>query len=314
MRKAIVVLLVLLLAWTVVGCNASNEHDPNNKAPYLAEECSSERPDTLTYAVLTPEHADREAIESFNKLHTDVQIVVKEYPDAESRKRLLTEILAGQIPDIIDLQSGEGMNSFQLPYRQLAQKGYLEDLWPFIENDSDLGRDKVLEAPLRAAEVEGGLYMIFGSVSISTLVGDANIVGDRRSWSLAELQSAYSTMPEGSSVLEYVYRKSDIFSHILPMSLDSYIDWDTGQCSFDNENFRSIMEFINSFPSEVEWISDEAVNTEISYRQQNGLQMLSSVTIDSVGRMVFVDAQYGGNAAFVGYPMEDGSTGRHPAV
>ena len=32
-----------------------------------------------------------------------------------------------------------------MPYRQLAQKGYLEDLWPYIENDPELGRGAVME-------------------------------------------------------------------------------------------------------------------------------------------------------------------------
>ena len=34
----------------------------------------------------------------------------------------------------------------------------------------DLGRDGVLEAPLKAAEVNGGLYAAFGAVSVDTLV------------------------------------------------------------------------------------------------------------------------------------------------
>lgn len=309
MRKPIAVLLAVLLAWLAVGCHADDNRDQEREFLSLEEERSSEETEILTYAVLTPEHANREAIESFNRTHADVQIVVKEYSDAESRKRLLTEILAGQIPDIIDLYAGEGWNSFQLPYQRLAQKGYLEDLWPFIENDPSLGRDRLLEAPLRAAEVDGGLYMIFGAVSISTLAGDVNVVGNRRSWSLAELQNAYSAMPEGSTVLEYVCRKSDVLSYILPMSLDSFIDWNTGQCSFDSKDFRSIMEFVNSFPLEVDWSSNESVNAEISYRRQNGLQMLSSEIIDSVGRIAFINAQYRGNASFVGYPTEDGRAG-----
>ncbi len=302
-------LAALLLAWLAVGCHAGDNRDQDSGDPSLEEERSPGETEILTYAVLTPEHADRKAVESFNSSHTDVQIVVKEYSDAESRKRLLTEILSGQIPDIMDLHSGEGWHSFQLPYRQLAQKGYLEDLWPFIENDPNLGRDRILEAPLRAAEVDGGLYMVFDSVSINTLAGDANTVGDRQSWTLAELQTAYSAMPEGSTVLAYICRKIDVASCILPMSLDSFVDWNTGKCSFDSESFRSILEFINNFPSEVDWSSDEAINAEISWRRQNGLQMLSSETIDSLDRMVFINAQYGGNASFVGYPMEDGNAG-----
>ena len=87
------------------------------------------------------------------------------------KERLLTEIGAGKIPDIIDLGRGSSYYISVLPYESLVHKGILEDLWPYIENDPELGREGVLEAPLKAAEVDGGLYTIFSKVGINTLVG-----------------------------------------------------------------------------------------------------------------------------------------------
>ena len=57
----------------------------------------------------------------------------------------------------------------------MALRGYLEDLWPYIENDPDLGREGVMEAPLKAAEVDGKLYTVFESVCINTLVGPISV-------------------------------------------------------------------------------------------------------------------------------------------
>ena len=63
----------------------------------------------LVYASLSGDYVYGESVEQFNKTHTDVQIEVRDYSDEGGLSRLTTEILAGKIPDIIDLQ--------QMPYR-----------------------------------------------------------------------------------------------------------------------------------------------------------------------------------------------------
>lgn len=270
----------------------------------------------LVYANLNPQGVDRWAVRRFNSTHKDVQIEVRNYTDGGERngkhgaELLLTEIMAGKVPDIIDLGSDWG-GAGQLPYRQMALKGYLEDLWPYIKNDPDLGREKVLEAPLRAAEVHGGLYMVFEDVTVNTLVGSADVVGDRTSWSLEELLDIYAAMPENSTVLPYVYCKSDVFYYMLGMSLESYVNWETGECSFDGEKFRNILSFINEnspMAAELDAASEE-LNEEIAKRQQSGreLVMLQLITDPSCVRLL--DVQCGGQAAFIGYPVEDGSVG-----
>ena len=78
-------------------------------------------------------------------------------------------MIAGKGPDIIDMGFNRDALTTLLPYQRMARGGYLEDLWPYIENDPELGRDALLEPPLKAAEVEGGLYIAFPSVMINTL-------------------------------------------------------------------------------------------------------------------------------------------------
>ena len=64
---------------------------------------------TLIYANLTEGGVDRGAVSRFNESHQDVQIEVRDYFDdgdssgRSGKERLLTEIGAGKIPDIIDL-------------------------------------------------------------------------------------------------------------------------------------------------------------------------------------------------------------------
>ena len=266
---------------------------------------------TLIYANLTKNNVDLAAVDRFNRTHKDVRIEVRDYLDEDGisgQDRLMTEMAAGKIPDIIDL--GHGSSSCLLPYQVLARKGYLEDLWPYIENDPDLGREGVLEAPLKAAEVDGGLYVLFDEVYISTLIGAESVVGDRMSWTLAELQEAFAAMPEESTILPYNFDKLDTFVYMMCMILDSYVDWENGQCSFDCENFREALQFVNGFPDEVLY-TEEGASRELLDRMRCGKQMLWAYPLYNVMDIQLISALIanGGQVSFVGYPTADGSIG-----
>ena len=60
-------------------------------------------------------------------------------------QKLNTEIVAGMVPDILCTDG--------IPLKQYAAKGVLEDLWPFIDNDPELGRDKLMVKPDRKSVV-----------------------------------------------------------------------------------------------------------------------------------------------------------------
>ena len=302
--KSFALLLILALSLTLTACSAGGQGD------------SAEEITTLIYANLTEGGVDRGAVEKFNRTHTDVQIEVRDYFDEEGsdgKERLFTEIAAGKMPDIIDM--GNSLTrSHRLPYQMMVHKGLLENLWPYIENDPELGRESVVEAPLKAAEVNGGLYVAFNCVSMLSLAGAESMVGNRYSWTLEELQEAFVAMPEGSTVLEYFLSKEGMFYSLFGMSIDSYVDWKTGECSFTGEGFKSMLEFLYHLPdeSEVGVINDYVdVNEEATSRLMHGYQMLGTICIAWPAEIQFFDAYYGlgGRAAFVGFPMEDGEVG-----
>ena len=274
----------------------------------------------LIYANLRESGSNREAIDEFNRTHEDVQIEVRDYLEAEGngdRSRLLAEIISGKGPDIIDMGFTVDSLTTLLPYQRMARGGYLEDLWPYIENDPELGRGALLEPPLKAAEISGGLYIAFPSVRINTLVGAESIVGDRTSWTLEELREAFASMPPDSTVLSNAFSRRDAFVYIASMCLDDYVDWDAGTCSFDCENFRTLIEFVGSFPTHsifdqiscTDYEALMAVNRDLAERLYGGRQMLSTQAIGRLQDVQHLDSIFDGKAAFVGYPVEDGSVG-----
>lgn len=300
------ILLVLALSVGCTACSAGGTPAPGSTP---GAELDSSAKEILIYANLNPSDQARDEIENFNKTHDTVQIEVRDYSGEEGRKRLMVEIAAGRIPDILDMRGSEGW----MPYRQLATAGYLENLWTYIENDPELGREGILEAPLKAAEVDGGLYMAFDSVVIYTLIGAKQVVGDRISWSLADLQEAFSTMPEDASITEYGYDKDSMFHYVISGCLDSCIDWETCECFFNNANFRSVLEFLNLFPLETEPMSGDIVKdtNERTWHLMSGRQMLINIYIQNLGAINLNEFFLGGPVSFVGYPVEDGSVGSY---
>ncbi len=321
-------LLLLICALVLSACG-------ENQRPLEAEE------GVLTYAALNPVTSEvQKSVDRFNENHTDVQIEIRDYSDEGGLDRLRTELVLGKVPDIMEMHylgtspSRTGKNNdtiktgntrtwkftgsstlerpkdeYWMPYQQMAQKGYLEDLWPYIENDPELGRDGVLMPPLKAAEVDGGLYLLFMDVRINTVMGPESLVGNRYSWTLEELLETFSTMREDSTILQYNATKHDVFYDLLCFSLGKYVDRTTGACLFDSEGFRDLVAFLECFPNESDFELPEKVAEERMERVRTRKQMLEVTQLAWPENMLCRDGFWGERTAFPGYPTTDGSSG-----
>lgn len=309
----------LLTAIVLTACGAGGE----NPSPEPEE-------NVLIYAALNPVAGEiSQNIKRFNLVHEDVQIEIRDYSDENGIQRLLTELALGQVPDIMEMhrlgtgkardESGADApyldrpaGEYWMPYRQMAQRGYLEDLWPYIEKDPELGREGVLEAPLKAAEVNGGLYMFFSEVSITTMIGPERVVGDRSGWTFDEMLETFSTMPEDSTILRFHINRRKVFDLLCMPLLDQYVNWETGENTFDSQGFRDMMQFLEAFPEEFEtFLSQEGVNAELVERIVTGHQMLDVILIAALWYMPALETYFGEPAVCIGYPTADGSLGSY---
>ena len=98
----------------------------------------------LTYAALNkPSKEVLSSIKDFNEKHPDTPIEILDYSDEFGLERLRTELALGRVPDIIEMyRAGKGDDrvslskiyeerpegEYWMPYRQMAEKGYLEDV------------------------------------------------------------------------------------------------------------------------------------------------------------------------------------------
>ncbi len=249
----------------------------------------------LTYATLQLSGVMQSAVNTFNQSHDNVRIKIKDYAydptdNPGAMTQLVTDILAGNVPDILDTES--------LPIRQLAAKGYLEDLWPWIDADPDLGRENLMLGPLEASEQDGKLYQIFERFTIRFVAGAAQVVGQRTGWTLDELRAA---LPEGCAVLDAGATKAGVLAEVMPMELDRFVDWETGTCSFAGDEFRALLAFCDSFPL----TAGEDGESEDA-RLLSGRQMLLADGLYRLKDFQTIAARLGGEASFVGWPSGSG--------
>ena len=246
-------------------------------------------------------------IRAFNSAQTEYRIEAKDYsvynvPDDQMRgyRTLLTEISAGRIPDI--LYTGN------LPLRQFAAKGMLEDLWPYIDSDPEISRDSLMVRVLEADQVDGRLYEAFSSFWIQTVVGDRAVVGERMSWTVEDLRSALASMPEGCSIFSGCDTQEFLLGDLLEVNNSRLVDWEAGTCSFHGEEFRQLLALCKEMPAE---INDTTEGGPAALR--GGMQMLEQEVLGAFGRFdeVYMLKKLFGcqEVSFVGYPTVDGSVG-----
>ncbi len=260
--------------------------------------------ETLTLAVLYADDVLDKVVD-FNRHNDSFRIEIRdysEYNDYENEdyeagyNKLMTEIMSGEMPDILAVG--------QLPYSQLAAKGLLEDLYPYIDADPDMNREDFFPNLLQALEVDGGLYQITPSFNVQTLVGASSVVGTKPGWTYADLQAALSKMPAGCSPMDMYTTRGDMLRTLLAADLDHYVDWGKGVCNFESQDFIELLEFTAQFPASIpenmDWESTES-------RIAQGRQMLTAAYLYNVEALMWNDASFGAQGCtYIGYPTNNG--------
>ena len=267
--------------------------------------------ESIRMAVFDMDYDVRGLVIDFNRHSDQYHIDVTDYNEYSTSDdysagltKLKTEIMANNVPDIIALRG--------LPYEQLAAKGLLEDLYPFIESDPELSKSDFFEAVFSALEVNGGLYQACPAFSLMTVIGAKSVVGDTPGWTFEDFEAALASMPEGCDPFDYYTTKEDILTACLAMDMDSFVDWVDGKCSFDSEGFINLLKFANRFQDEFNWETYEYIEDESTQnRIAQGRQMLMRASIYSLEDVIYNDFYFGGDGTsssttYIGYPTNSG--------
>ena len=249
----------------------------------------------------------RPMIVNFNRANQNIRIVVRDYSELmgdgtyeDALQKMNTEILTGNVPDLMCLQG--------LPLEQYAAKGILADLWPMIDADPELSREDLMTHFFETISIDGKLYQVTDAFSIQTAACRTAITGDRTSWTLDDVLLAMEGLQPGAGIFGETNTKTGILQQCMGYNLDSFIDWAAGTCSFDSEEFISMLEFANTFPAEFNYENYDWETAESEYsRLMNGKQLMTTCYISSFSDLQVQYAFHGGDVNFIGFPSENGT-------
>lgn len=292
---------------------ATTEYDAEGSVNYLINLVKTpyaEIPQktSITLACSGLDYNVRSELLKFNRMNENYRIEVRDYSEYNTDEdysagltKLIAEIGAGAVPDIL-LTGGMPIDTF-------AAKGYFTDLWQLIDADTELGgRDALVMPFLNAISQDGKLNWITGSFMVQTLAGHSDVVGTEPGWSYADLMAALDKMPEGCEVFNLGTTRADIFSSFCRLNLSSFVDWSTGVCRFDSEEFINLLKFTDLFPAEFdwnnyEWTQDDSDETRI----KEGRQLLIAMGIVSPYDITYYKRMFDGKMTLVGFPDVEGS-------
>lgn len=296
MRMLSMSLVICLLMMCLCGC-ASAKSDAEITTEAVVDEREVIEVAVDAMANTMPIHYA--AIE-FNKTNTEYCVEVTMYEDADIWN---TKLIAGELPDVIFY----GMADMWQPVIDasvLSKKGYLQDLYVFMGEESEYQTEDFVPNILAAAEDDSGaLYQMPLSVGLSLVVGDANILGELNGWTLDDCihfleRIGYENYLFGPNISQSVV----LVAQFLPYYTDSFLDWETEECSFDSDEFCKLLKLIKEYaPVEQEWEPTE--ETDLF---DTGRQLLYEKPIYAANS-VQEFPQIVGEPCFIGIPRSDGS-------
>ncbi len=253
----------------------------------------------------------REAAIKFNQASDTIRIRLVDYNTLYGNDedydagitRLNTDIVSGKMPDIVILEDSMPVDSY-------ISKGLFEDLNPYIEKDEEFSLEDFMPNVLEAFSVNGKLYSLIPSYSIQTVAVKTADVGNKTGWTVAEAKEILASKPEGTQFLVNVIR-SEMLEYCISMSGNQFIDWNSGKCNFNSDEFIQMLEFIKLFPDEI----DQSIYTDEFWNNydtmwREGRTLASVLNLgDFRGYNVTEKGTFGEKITLIGFPAAEGSGG-----
>ena len=152
------------------------------------------------------------------------------------------EILSGSGPDIL-------VNFAD--YSQFGTSGFLLDLNPLLDaQGSGIDRTLYFDNVIRAGEVDGKLYHLPLVFSLYGMVGNPDLLGEPKSWTVAEFTKILDSLPDTVKALEPFNADYDnLMPALCGCSFKSMVDYEKRKVCFESEGFYSILDLAKKYGS-----------------------------------------------------------------
>lgn len=248
----------------------------------------------------------RKQVVAFNKSNDEYRIKVMDYSSYNTdddytagTTKLNTDIVAGNMPDII-------MLSGDMPTKSYVSKGLFADMNPFFENDPELKKEDYLPNVMEALSEDGKMYQLAPAFYIFTVFGKTADVGSESGWTFEDLEKLMAQ--KGPDVQAFAdITRQDFMNYSMWFCNEQYIDWQTGECRFNSEDFIKNLEFANQYPAEISYENyDESYwdSYQTAFREGRTLLMLTSLSTFSDYTMNEYGS-FGEEVTPIGFPAPD---------
>ena len=246
---------------------------------------------TITLTMLYLDDQVKQAAMDFNKNNKQYRIEIKDYSNEEDPEtKMNADIIAGNVGDILCFG--------YLPVEQYAAKGLLEDLTPYFEKDDEVNPDDIVDSLREAITIDGKLYYVVPSFSISTLTASTKDVGKEMGWTFDDMKKLLEEKGEGARPF-YSENKTDMLYSFAGNATTDFVDWTTGECSFDSQDFKDILEICNKGTNEETEYDENGPSKPTLIQEGKVLFNEGSVSLDEIQ---LYKAMFKDGLTFIGYP------------
>lgn len=186
----------------------------------------------LTLACRGVSQAVAQQVLRFNRSSPDCRVEIRDYGSLgllDALDTLTAEMLAGNIPDLLCTE--------EMAVEDLAAQGVLEDLWPYIDGDDELGgRDGLVTSVFEAMAIDGKLHEIAPGFTVATMLADTKLVGQEQGWTWEEFWTLYEDLGQ-PIVCDYPSASIIRYSTLLPVYLPQMMK----SGDFQGEDFRNFL-------------------------------------------------------------------------
>lgn len=266
----------------------------------------------VEYIVIAPSSGSfilREAVEAFNTSNHGFKVVLDnygaEYFDESGWDFTILDasLVSGNPPDIVILE--------KLNIQKYANKGILEDLYPYLEKSSAFSSEDFLDNMLEGLTIDGRLVCIPLELDVLTVSLRSSLAEDLESWTMDDVYLLTEGNPADGPALfdngslmgwerEYFFK-----TFCSSYYLEKFVDWENNECNFDNVEFQKLLAWIGAH----KWEFDKSLYTGDIYLFSEYLpeevQMVSSSSLTFFTQLV-QETQCGEKMKLMGMPTVDG--------
>lgn len=247
---------------------------------------------------------------AFNRQSKDYKVIVEEVSlegmtltDSSTEFDIYTErymcvntrLLASKSADLISFSSYQDMERY-------LTKGYLEDLTPYIAQSEKISREDYFDEILECYSSGNALYSIPPTFGIDTLTGKESELGAEPGWTVDEFLDWLAEHPD--TVTWEGMSRENVLNLCLKGMLNEYLNWESGQCDFEGEDFQELLRRIGGLTT------DSAEHWDdfwVQMQEKPGIECGGLGTVSGFSDCRSWEFMVGEPLVYKGYPSKDGA-------